>query len=551
MDTVVAGANERSGGTRVLRWVEITVAVLITCVAAALHVVRAMKAGALWRDEIGAVNLAQLPSLGAIAANLHHEAFPIFFSIVLRGYSFATGGSDTALRVFGLLIGLSFLAAVWIAGRAMHGGVPLISVALLGTNASMILWVDWVRGHGLGIVLMLATVALVWKLATRPSLLLGALALISALCAVQTLYYNAVLLLAVGLGGAAVALRKRYWKAAAAILSIGALAALSLVPYLQTSRRAAESSLMYALPEFPLSLFWIKLREALASTGAGLESVWVAAVVLAITVAVVVLLRRASSLAPGVRDRALYCLIILLVSIPGYFGLLRLLRYPTQPWYYIALMAATAVVIDGCLSNVARGEWTRIARIAAAAAITGWTVLPAWSAIQVRQTNMDLVARTIAETAGKDDLVVVLPWYFGVTFERYYRGAAPWTTVPPIAERKLQRYDLLKQQMRAMDPLAPVTDAMTKALLSGNRVWLVGQLFFPDPDQIPPVLAPAPYDPAGWSEGAYQTSWNLRTTHFLQTRAGRAEEVPLNLTQPVNAHENARVVVLQGWRSSY
>ncbi len=551
MDTQKNADTELERGSRALHWIEIGVAALITLAAVSLHVMRASKAGALWRDEVGAVNLAQLPSLGDVAANLHHEAFPIFFSIVLRAFSFATGGSDAALRVLGLLTGLSVVAAVWLAGRAMHRGLPLISLALLGTNAAMILWVDWVRGHGLGIVLILATLALVWKLATNPSLVAAVAAVLAAVCSVHTLYYNAVLLFAIGLAGAAVAARNRHWMRAIGILAIGAVAALSLIPYLQTSRLAGETSLMYALPEFRLSLFFAKLRESLAATAAGLEWVWAAAVVLALAAAVGAQLRRSSAVAPHVRDRTLFCLVILLVSVPTYFGLLRMLRYPTQPWYYIALIAVAAVAVDGALANIARGVWCRAACVAAAAAIAGWTVLPAWRAIQVRQTNVDLVARKISAAASKDDVIVILPWYFGVTFERYYRGAAPWLSVPPISDRKLQRYDLLKRQMGEMDPVAPVLDAMTKALLSGNRVWVVGELFFPQPDQLPPVLAPAPYDPAGWSEAAYQTSWNLRTTHFLQTRAGRAEEIEIDGTQPVNAHENARVVMLQGWRGGY
>ena len=255
MDMQKTGDKEPKRGSRALDWIELAVAAVITSAAAWLHVVRASKAGALWRDEVGAVNLAQLPSLGDVAANLHHEAFPIFFTIVLRAYSFATGGSDTALRAFGLVIGLSVLAAVWIAGRAMHRAVPLISLALLGTNAAMILWVDWVRGHGLGIVLILTTLALVWKLATDPSLVVAVAAVLAAVCSVQTLYYNAVLLFAIGLAGAIVAARNRNWLRAMGILAIGALAAASLIPYLQTGRRAAETTLMYALSEFPLSLF--------------------------------------------------------------------------------------------------------------------------------------------------------------------------------------------------------------------------------------------------------------------------------------------------------
>ena len=533
-----------------MRTVEIAVAILITCAAVWLHAVRATKAGGLWRDEAGAVNLAQFSSLGEVAANLHHEAFPILFSVTVRAYSALIGGGDTELRVLGFVVGVALLGAVWASARALHGGVPLVSLALLGLNASIIQWTDWMRGHGLGTVLILATFALMWRVVTAPSLWVVSLAAITAICSVQTLYYNAVLLLAIGLAGAAVAARGGYWKRAVVILAIGVVAAVSLVPYLQTSRRAAESSVIYTLAEFPFSLFWGKLREALSGSAAGTEWIWVLLVLAALATAVGAPLRGTVARAARARDAGLYCGLILLIIVPAYFGFLRMLKYQTQPWYYIALMAVVAVAIDGALGVGARGTLTRITRIAFASTVALWSFLPTSSAIQMRQTNVDLAAEKLNELVAADDLIVVMPWYLGVPFGRYYTGAAEWITVPPIADRKLQRYDLLKQQMAEADPVAPVTAAMVKALRSGNRVWLIGQLMFPEDDYVPRLLPPAPHPTDGWNEGTYQISWNLRTVHFLQARIGRAEEVPIPLEQPVNPHEDVRIVVVRGWLGS-
>ena len=550
MTASTSDGDAASRTSRALRAVEIVVAILITCAAVWLHVVRMTKAGGLWRDEAGAVNLAQLSSLGEVAANLHHEAFPILFSVTVRAYSALTGGSDGALRVFGFVMGVSLLVVLWASARSLHRGVPLISLALLGLNASIIQWADWMRGHGLGTVLIVITLALVWRVATSPSAWVLSLAAVAAISSVQTLYYNAVLLLAIALAGAAVAARGGYWKRALVILSIGAVAAASLVPYLQTSRRAGESSFIYTVAEFPVSVFWAKLREALSGTAAGVEWIWVLLAVAALVAALVVQLRRAPALTPRARDAALYCFLTLIISVPAYFGFLRMLEYQTQPWYYIALMSVAAVAIDGALSVVARGQWVRAARIAVAISVAAWSFSPAWSAIQMRQTNVDFAAAKLNQLVAADDLVVVMPWYLGVPFGRYYTGVAEWMTVPPIADRKLQRYDLLKQQMADADPLAPLMTAMTNALRSGNRVWVIGQLMFPEGDQLPVALPPAPHPTDGWNEGTYQTSWNLRTMHFLQARVGSAEEVPIPLEQPVNPHENLRIVVVQGWRGS-
>jgi len=69
-----------------------------------------------------------------------------------------------------------------------------------------------------------------------------------------------------------------------------------------------------------------------------------------------------------------------------------------------------------------------------------------WTAITERQTNIDIVARTVAARAASTDLIVVAPWQFGVTFQRYYRGPASWVTIPSIADHQVHRYDLIKSK---------------------------------------------------------------------------------------------------------
>ena len=143
---------------------------------------------------------------------------------------------------------------------------------------------------------------------------------------------------------------------------------------------------------------------------------------------------------------------------------------------------------------------------------------------------------------------MVAPWYFGVTFERYYKGTAPWMTLPPINDHGIHRYDLLKEKMAATNPINPVLEMMSQALRS-HRVWIVGGLSFLPAGQTPPLLAPAPFDPVGWSEAAYTTAWSMQAAHLLQTRALRAEIVPLPGDQLINPYENAQLILVQGWKA--
>src|SRR5438105_1127096 len=77
----------------------------LTATIVSLLLLRAFHAGALWRDECAVVQLAQMPSVGDIAHNFQHEAFPPLFPLMVRAYMTVFGPSDAALRVFGFCVG--------------------------------------------------------------------------------------------------------------------------------------------------------------------------------------------------------------------------------------------------------------------------------------------------------------------------------------------------------------------------------------------------------------------------------------------------------------
>ena len=112
------------------------------------------------------------------------------------------------------------------------------------------------------------------------------------------------------------------------------------------------------------------------------------------------------------------------------------------------------------------------------------------SALQWRQTNGDLVAAQVSQNAAPRNLIVVHPWYNALTFARYYRGTAPWTTLPPLQDYRFYRYDLLKSKLQTTNAIASVLEETEATLQSGHRVWFVGQLPGPQPDGSPPPDLP-------------------------------------------------------------
>ena len=167
-------------------------------------------------------------------------------------------------------------------------------------------------------------------------------------------------------------------------------------------------------------------------------------------------------------------------------------------------------------------------------------------AVECRQTNVDLIAARLSAEAAPNDYVIVHPFFCGVTFERYYKAAARWTTLPPLEDYALQRLDLFKAKMQTKDPIAPVIDRITSTLQSGNRVWLVGPIPFTE-KPLPEIL-PAPNNPLGWLEEAYSFYWGEQVTQFLSAHCWRAPVVIPPSTNCVNPFENLPVVVLAGWK---
>ena len=145
-----------------------------------------------------------------------------------------------------------------------------------------------------------------------------------------------------------------------------------------------------------------------------------------------------------------FCGITLLIGIITYTGFLKLLNYHTQPWYYLSLITFVAICIDPILwPNKSRSYgWLRAG---AAALLLAMTVIPASRVIAPRHTNLDIVARKLETLAAKDDLILLTRWECGITFQRYYRGRAPWMTIPPLKDFRFQALQPVSGQKPSFD----------------------------------------------------------------------------------------------------
>ncbi len=524
------------------RKIEWVLGALITAAAVYLHWVNFRSAGALWRDEAGVVSIATLPTAHEMWFNIGHESCPILFPTLLRAWFFTVGSSDAALRVFGFIVGLLMLGAVWLNGWFFHHSAPLVALGLLAVNASVVRWGDSLRAYGLASVLMLVTLAIVWCFTRAPDLKRWLAAAVAAVISVQSLFQNSFLLLAVCAAAAAVRMRRRDFKNALAALAIGVPAAVSLLPYSAMIREAQDWSVLSQIGFLP-PLMWTNLSLAMAPTLAWLRWLWIALAILAIARCVIRVLPDAAE--DDADTAAFFAGTALIGALICFLIFLRVAKMPTQVWYFLPLTTFAAVCIDAALANwPARWQFWRCAfAILALACLPGARELIAY-----RQTNMDLVADVLRKRADAHDLIIVHPWTFGVSFDRQYSGPTPWTTVPPLADHRFHRYDLFKAKMILENPAQPVCDRIAATLHAGNHVWLIGEV--PLSQTPPPQIEPAPNNPWGWLDDPYSDVWGAQIGYFVAIHATEGEVVPIPSSNPVSPLENVHVVSVAGWQET-
>ena len=538
--------NSRAGRSQWLTRLEWGVCLGATLAAIGLHLIYLTHAGGLWRDETISVRLATSSTAGEMWRMLVYESFPVLFPATLRcWWAVGLGGTDFAFRCLGFLIALALLGAVWLNARVLRSSLPLVSLGLLAGNLTLVRWGDSLRAYGLGCALILLTLALVWSLMRAPSAERFLAATLAAVLSVQCLYQNAFLLFAICIAGCFVCFRRKQDRTALLLIAVGAAAAASLLPYIGLIIRS-QRSFIVARTGFRGALVWSNLFDALGTPMGWPALVWVGLCVLA-SVRGLWFVRRSLEQKPiRTKDVPLFGALILTLGLLTFFLFIAIARLPTQPWYWLPPMVLAAVCIDAVL-----GTWLEAYRGWRLALVILMAFVPLITGVGLakqRQTNIDLIAARLRKEAKPNDLILVHPWYCGVTFNRYYQGPTPWITLPALSDFRVARYDLLKEKLAATAPIKDVLDRMAQTLAAGNRLWIVGGLPAPGPNETePPDLPPAPGGPQGWFDVPYSYVWGRQADYFIAAHGGHIEAVPTGSDNAVSIYEKASLSVVNGW----
>ena len=501
----------------------------------------ALYAGGLWRDEVHTVHLASKSWSGLIAL-LDRDSAPLFFvSLVKLWMAWDWPDQDAAIRLLGFLFTVAMIAVLWIGARVLGMGPPLLSLTLFAAHGTVIQTVSSAKSYGFSALPALGAFAALLKMAEKPTpgAFLAA-ALLSVLTA-QTSYSTVPIVVTVAAVVALFTLRTD-WRRAALIATVPVLTLLSLLPYAGVIARSRSWRPITETDLPPWRMFELLWQ------GVGSSNPFIAAVsVVAVGVTAYAAVRHIAG--TGFRDtverRPIVALVAGAMAWLGFMLFMALAQRPPQPWHWVPAIGVLVFSADVALARMPSFAWARVGlAIVAALAV----VPPAVVHVSARQTNVDQVARYLETAADRHDLIIVNPWYVGITFGRYYGGPTPWTTIPPMSDITTHRYDLLKTQLMAPAPLGPMHAEIVKTLRAGHRVWVVGSHDFVEKGAAPPTLPPAPNGPWGWKDGPYRMVWSLQTGHLLQNSALYWKILTPPADRPVMMVEFARVIAIEGWR---
>jgi len=539
--------STQSSNLSPLERAEWIVAVLLSAVVLFLLIARITHAGALWRDECDSVQLARMPTFSDVFENLQYTSFPILFPIVVRLYTTLFGTSDVALRCFGLAVGIFFLFAAWFHSRSVTREAPLLLPALIGLNATFLTAGTWLRGYGLGSVLLVLGFSLTAKFLLQPAagrLIAASLVYIAGM---HCLFFNGALVPAIVLAAAIGLLRRREVTRTFVFVAAAMLCGISYIPYLlKVYFRTSNWAKILQVP-VRLDYVWREFSVACGGTHLFVSVAWLVVIFMSILGAgwqlkVVWRGERARE-----RGLLLFGLLTIPAAVAAYWTFQHALRNPPQPRYYLALLCLVAVAADLIVSNLSRSHGIRIARLILVVGATLTLPFANWSKITERQTDIDTIVQKLEREAQPNDLIVVNRWSLGIAFNRYYRGPTRWITVPEMNEHRIHRYDLLQAKMTEFFPLDDVEREISTTSERGNRVWIVNEASFAPRGRAPIVLAPAPDPKFGWQSYVYSDAWSQQLAAFARRHAERAEVV-IHQGRSVSSLENVWLVALQGWR---
>ena len=529
---------------------EFAIAIVMSLLLIVLHVRVLVHAGPLWRDEVSSFYVATAPNLQAFRDSLVLDPFPILFVTVLRVWiALGFGSSDFGLRLLAFLIGTSLIGAIWLCCRMIdkERWAPLWPLALFGLTPVTLIEGDSLRAYGLGLIGIVMSFGLVWRLAFRPWRLGTAVAAaICALLAVQSLYLNSLILFAICLAGIIASFRRKQFVPLAGIFFVGLIAALSLLPYAGIMRDAHEQlALQREFQTVSNGMSSLISAGALRGTAAKLVCILLFSIGLSV-VSLPSLRRPLFDRIKGTSDSLVFAMIVVMAGAITTFGFLWSSGVHS-PRYRLPFTAAATLSMQVVYVTLRKNIGLTVANLVGSGLTAAAFIPSSYHLSELRRTNCDLAAAVVANSAAQDDLVIVTRFTHAPTSQRYYRGTAPWPSVPAVADHLQHRAYLARSVKLNPDTIRDILLSIESELKAGHKVFLVGR--FPLSEIGRPVsITSTPESGSSWRLGIYLNMWRSQIVNLLGQHAVQVLKIALNESPPIDPQEKEDVFLFSGWK---
>lgn len=523
----------------------LALAIVLALLAVWLRVQFVAHAGGLWRDEVNTVNMACEASWGSFRQATHYDSFALFWQAIVRLWAgLGVCAEDRGWRALGFAIGVGQVVALWLGAKAVGAGAPMWSMLLFGWGPAAVSFGSTVRGYGLAALLAMVVLIAVVRFLQEPNPRRWMWLVAASVLAVQTYLPNGVIVVALHAAASVELACRRQWQGVAALAASSGVAASSLVLNAEWIRYALQVSGVEQR-RVSWSDVWYQWWWAAAPEVWVLKWAWPVAVCF---LAAWPFIERAARRTEDSVGRWFFSAAALLTGAGHALYVHSVAQLPGLPWYFLAPTAVVALSVEGVWSRATRQlpalRWLGPV-VCGALAVAVFP--PVRTAVHFRLTNVDEVASFLSRTAVAQDFILVSPWYAGITFQRYYRGPAPWETIPPLQEHRYHVHLEVRERMReGEEAIRPLLQRAETVLRRGGILWLVGVPPLPEEGEAIPPLKPAasPRTPAG----PYLLGWEMRVALFLYEHGARVERIPVGSPEPVSVHESLGLLRLQGWR---
>lgn len=522
----------------------IVFAAACVCVVS-LQILLFFNSGAFWRDEISSIELAKMSSFASIFSLLERDSFPAMFVSILHGWIKAGfGGTEAGLRSFGLIAILSLMGAIIWNSRAVLKSVPLLSLALLMFNPAVFYYGSSLRAYGLAaafVIILFGCISRVMEEATPARV---AAAFIFAVLNVQSTYQNPCLVVSVFVSGVAVCLISGQRRKAGLLAGIGALSILTILPYLPVIKSVGQWDKVQRIPFYKIEYFFYGLYAMFGSGGYLIMVIWLNLLFFAVLFAVWCFVGRKPD-EKKVPSLSMYSALAILTSCFAMVLFAFRAERWTCVWQYLPFAALLASALEAIFSKGVRYVGLKVLL---SLVLIAFSLPSLWEASHTRRTNFDLVAARLVDSSKQGDLILVDPFWNGISFKYHYKGTTQWETLPFIGKSEIDdpfRAVILSER-EPQRALEQVIDAISKTLKNDGRLWIAeGRM---PAGEIGEEILPAPHPLYGWYSDYYVSSWSANMWSYIRLHAAKIQNVEVPVGERVNHFEDVSLYVAEGWR---